>query len=119
MGRGKWVPIIPFLVLSFSSPPQWPSQACCHAFKEFACPFADALNDEQSDCATTMFSYINLYGKYPPGLFALQCKEGKEGLDCTDIVAANQKNAGARRSITPATALILLIALLASVCRLF
>ncbi|MFQ6650378.1 hypothetical protein Gotur_022778 [Gossypium turneri] len=29
-----------------------------------------------------MFSYINLYGKYPPGLFASECREGKEGLAC-------------------------------------
>ncbi|KAG1364275.1 putative GPI-anchored protein LLG1 [Cocos nucifera] len=29
-----------------------------------------------------MFSYINLYGRYPPGLFASECKEGKEGLIC-------------------------------------
>ncbi|RWW37121.1 hypothetical protein BHE74_00057809, partial [Ensete ventricosum] len=31
---------------------------------------------------STVFSYINLYGKYPPGLFASECREGKEGLAC-------------------------------------
>uniref|UniRef100_A0A7N0UQI7 GPI-anchored protein LLG1-like domain-containing protein n=1 Tax=Kalanchoe fedtschenkoi TaxID=63787 RepID=A0A7N0UQI7_KALFE len=30
-------------------------------------------------------SCINLYGKYPPGLFASLCPEGKEGLDCTNF----------------------------------
>lgn len=35
-----------------------------------------------------MFSYINLYGKYPPGLFANECKEGKEGLDCSTVPQA-------------------------------
>ncbi|RWV87905.1 hypothetical protein GW17_00050055 [Ensete ventricosum] len=52
------------------------------AFKELACPYADQLDDETNDCASTMFSYINLYGKYPPGLFASECREGKEGLAC-------------------------------------
>jgi len=36
----------------------------------------------RTDCAEVMFSYINLHGKYPTGLFAKNCKEGKEGLDC-------------------------------------
>ena len=40
-----------------------------------------------SDCASVMFSYINIYGKYPPGLFANQCKEGKQGLDCANVEA--------------------------------
>ncbi|CAD5168041.1 unnamed protein product [Musa acuminata subsp. malaccensis] len=62
--------------------PQYPANLCCAAFKELACPFADQLNDETNDCASTMFSYINLYGKYPPGLFASECREGKEGLAC-------------------------------------
>ncbi|GLT53710.1 hypothetical protein SLA2020_269630 [Shorea laevis] len=26
--------------------------------------------------------YINLYGKYPPGLFASECRGGKQGLEC-------------------------------------
>ncbi|KAL5207687.1 hypothetical protein ABZP36_032122 [Zizania latifolia] len=29
-----------------------------------------------------MFSYINLYGKYPPGLFANQCRDDEKGLSC-------------------------------------
>ncbi|KAK5771978.1 hypothetical protein PVK06_048234 [Gossypium arboreum] len=40
------------------------------------------INDFRTDCASTMFSYINLYGKYPPGLFAAECREGKQGLKC-------------------------------------
>lgn len=97
------------IITSQCKGPQYPPQACCQAFKEFACPFTDAINDEQSDCATTMFSYINLYGKYPPGLFALQCREGKEGLDCTDILAAKEKSRG-QISATPSTLLLLLAA---------
>merc|ERR1712137_446961 len=62
--------------------PQYDAKLCCSALKEFACPHAESLNDLNSDCASTMFSYINLYGKYPPGLFAHECREGKEGLVC-------------------------------------
>ncbi|XP_062104844.1 GPI-anchored protein LLG3-like [Humulus lupulus] len=99
------------IITSKCKGPQYPPQSCCLAFKEFACPFADAINDEQSDCAATMFSYINLYGKYPPGLFALQCREGKEGLDCTDILEAKQKSSRAHITYnTPSTLLLSLIA---------
>lgn len=38
-----------------------------------------------TNCAEVMFSYINLYGKYPPGLFANECKEGQLGLECSDV----------------------------------
>ncbi|KAF3453238.1 hypothetical protein FNV43_RR03678 [Rhamnella rubrinervis] len=62
--------------------PHYPADRCCAAFKNFACPYAEVLNDLTNDCASTMFSYINLYGKYPPGLFASECREGKEGLPC-------------------------------------
>ncbi|KAM7254675.1 hypothetical protein ACFE04_019916 [Oxalis oulophora] len=62
--------------------PQYPKEQCCRAFKDFACPFRDDISDMETNCASTMFSYINLYGKYPPGLFSNMCVEGKEGLDC-------------------------------------
>ncbi|KAL5080483.1 hypothetical protein RYX36_008904, partial [Vicia faba] len=65
--------------------PQYPPKICCGAFKEFACPFADNINDLTTNCAEVMFSYINLYGKYPPGLFANECKEGELGLECSDV----------------------------------
>ncbi|CAK8533220.1 unnamed protein product [Lathyrus sativus] len=65
--------------------PQYPAKICCDALKQFACPFADNINDLSTDCAEVMFSYINLYGKYPPGLFANECKEGNLGLECSDV----------------------------------
>lgn len=65
--------------------PRYPPKECCGAFKEFACPYADVLNDLTNECASTMFSYINLYGKYPPGLFASECREGKFGLACPAV----------------------------------
>ena len=73
--------------------PNYPAKACCSAFKDFACPFAEALNDEKADCASTMFSYINIYGRYPPGIFANMCKEGKEGLDCSNVTATSSAHA--------------------------
>lgn len=70
------------IITSKCKGPTYPLKACCGAFKEFACPYAHVLNDPKNDCTTTMFSYINLYGKYPPGLFATKCGEGKLGLKC-------------------------------------
>ncbi|URE05020.1 WD repeat-containing protein C2A9.03 [Musa troglodytarum] len=70
------------IITSKCKGPQYPAKLCCEALKEFACPYAAELNDLTNDCASTMFSYINLYGRYPPGLFASECREGKEGLSC-------------------------------------
>ncbi|KAF8099124.1 hypothetical protein N665_0251s0047 [Sinapis alba] len=70
------------IITSQCKGPKYPPKECCGSFKDFACPYADQLNDLSNDCSTTMFSYINLYGKYPPGLFANLCQEGKEGLAC-------------------------------------
>ncbi|AES75116.1 GPI-anchored lorelei-like protein [Medicago truncatula] len=72
--------------------PQYPPKVCCDAFKQFACPHVDEISDLTTDCSNVMFSYINLYGKYPPGLFANQCKEGKEGLDCENVKITNTTN---------------------------
>ncbi|KAE8679279.1 GPI-anchored protein LORELEI [Hibiscus syriacus] len=70
------------VITSQCKAPKYPAHECCAAFKKFACPYAKEINDLTTDCASTMFSYINLYGKYPPGLFANECREGKEGLNC-------------------------------------
>lgn len=84
------------IITSKCKGPQFPPDKCCSAFKEFACPYADQINDLTTDCATTMFSYINLYGKYPPGLFASECQEGKRGLECP--ASAPTQSANASRS---------------------
>ncbi|XP_075523015.1 GPI-anchored protein LLG1-like [Primulina tabacum] len=70
------------IITSRCKGPQYPPNLCCSALKDFSCPYVDDLNDLSNDCASTMFSYINLYGKYPPGLFASECREGKLGLEC-------------------------------------
>ncbi|KMT12666.1 hypothetical protein BVRB_4g091220 isoform B [Beta vulgaris subsp. vulgaris] len=70
--------------------PRYPPNICCEAFKDLACPYADELNDQTNNCATTMFSYINLNGHYPPGIFANECRDrhSKRGLECTDAQSA-------------------------------
>lgn len=76
------------IITSHCKGPEYPADKCCKAFKDFACPYADVLNDPNNDCAYTMFSYINLYGHYPPGLFASKCREGKKGVTCPASAAA-------------------------------
>ncbi|KAI3871275.1 hypothetical protein MKX03_017520 [Papaver bracteatum] len=63
--------------------PHYPPKQCCSALKEFACPYADELNDLNNVCSSTMFTYITRIEGYPPGLFANQCVEGKFGLECS------------------------------------
>ena len=78
--------------------PLYPPSLCCAALKDFACPYTTYINDVTTNCAPTMFSYINLYGKYPPGLFANTCKEDKNGLACpedTPQVQPGQQASGA------------------------
>ena len=87
------------IITSKCKGPNYPPNLCCPAFKEFACPYADALNDLTNDCASTMFSYINLYGKYPPGLFASECREGKEGLACPALAPSASANESGSHSM--------------------
>ncbi|KAG6756856.1 hypothetical protein POTOM_040299 [Populus tomentosa] len=70
------------IITSQCKGPQYPPSSCCASFKEFACPYANLINDLTNECASIMFSYINLNGKYPPGLFSNECKDGKLGLEC-------------------------------------
>ncbi|XVF03534.1 hypothetical protein REPUB_Repub05bG0002400 [Reevesia pubescens] len=86
--------------------PNYPPESCCSAFKEFACPYADQINDLTTDCATTMFSYINLYGKYPPGLFASECTEGKKGLACPAVSPSTSENASGTELICNSSLLL-------------
>ncbi|XP_010913272.1 GPI-anchored protein LLG1 [Elaeis guineensis] len=92
------------IITSKCKGPQYSAKLCCSALTEFACPYADELNDVSNDCASIMFSYINLYGKYPPGLFAGECKGGKQGLACPPSSSKSQDdnaNAGrVNRSLT-------------------
>ncbi|KFK27198.1 hypothetical protein AALP_AA8G348200 [Arabis alpina] len=99
--------------------PKYPPKECCAAFKDFACPYTEEINDLSTDCATTMFSYINLYGKYPPGIFANQCKEGKEGLECPALPPASVADVNAATTTASSRLLLTVSAALLVFVKLF
>lgn len=105
------------IITSQCKGPKFPASQCCAAFKEFACPYNTYLNDESNDCATIMFTYINLYGKYPPGLFSSECKEGKLGLSCADV--HQRDSATANGGYHAQSSLLALITVLSVVVALF
>lgn len=74
------------IITSQCKGPNYPAGPCCKAFKEFACPFVDELNDISNICSETMFSYITLIGNYTADLFGSICVEGKDGLDCSEFL---------------------------------
>ncbi|KAK1440163.1 hypothetical protein QVD17_05988 [Tagetes erecta] len=80
------------IITSRCKGPRYPANLCCDAFKDFACPYAENLNDLSNECSSIMFSYINLYGNYPPGLFANLCRDDKIGLICPALAPGAQKN---------------------------
>ncbi|KAI5652672.1 hypothetical protein M9H77_29859 [Catharanthus roseus] len=90
------------IITSKCKGPNYNAKVCCDAFLEFACPFNEEINDMKSDCATTMFSYINLYGRYPPGLFANMCKGDKEGLSCGEEHVKSNASSSSSSSASPA-----------------
>ncbi|KAL6656225.1 hypothetical protein ACP70R_007051 [Stipagrostis hirtigluma subsp. patula] len=97
--------------------PLYQPSLCCGALKDFACPYSTYINDVTTNCAASMFSYINLYGKYPPGLFANTCHEGNKGLECpedTPQVKPGQQVAGGAPAV-PAAALAAGVAAAAAV----
>ncbi|WZZ09854.1 hypothetical protein YC2023_095775 [Brassica napus] len=82
------------IITSRCKGPKYQAKACCSAFKDFACPYAEIISDETTLCAADMFCYIEIYGRYPLGIFANMCKEGKEGLDCTNVKATSTSSRG-------------------------
>jgi hypothetical protein len=88
--------------------PMYPPALCCQALKDLACPFTAYINDAQTTCAASMFSYINLYGKYPPGLFANTCKEGANGLECPEDTP--QMKPGEDKAASSAAAIVAAVA---------
>ncbi|CAH9117163.1 unnamed protein product [Cuscuta epithymum] len=100
------------IVTSQCKGPKYDGKVCCGAFKELACKNRDALNAENNNCATVMFNYLHLYGKYPPGLFGNLCKEDKNGLDCKQVdekqaaAAAAAAKSGAGRGFQSSAVLL-------------
>ncbi|XP_038685021.1 GPI-anchored protein LLG1 [Tripterygium wilfordii] len=96
------------IITSQCKGPKYPADKCCPAFKQFACPYAEEISDLSTDCASTMFSYINLYGKYPAGIFASECQEGKEGLSCPHSPLSKSEDAKASQTTHTSSPLIML-----------
>ncbi|KAI8010251.1 GPI-anchored protein LLG1 [Camellia lanceoleosa] len=97
------------IITSRCKAPQYTPSTCCPAFKEFACPYVDALNDLSNDCSTVMFSYINLNGNYPAGLFASLCREGKLGLACPATAPTESANSSSGSQIVRNPSLLLVL----------
>ncbi|CAL5341529.1 unnamed protein product [Camellia sinensis] len=97
------------IITSQCKGPKYPPNIWCAAFKEFACPYVDELNDLTNDCASTIFSYINLHGKYPASLFSIECHEGKRGLECPPTSSTESANvsSGSRIICNPSPLLAL------------
>ncbi|KAF8694801.1 hypothetical protein HU200_037894 [Digitaria exilis] len=92
------------IITSRCKGPLYGPTLCCDALKDFACPYSTYINDVTTNCAATMFSYINLYGKYPPGLFANTCHDGDKGLDCPEDTPQVQPGDKASGAAVPAPA---------------
>ncbi|KAL3631547.1 hypothetical protein CASFOL_024531 [Castilleja foliolosa] len=102
------------VVTSQCKGPNYTPERCCEPLKQLVCPIKDEFNDLKTNCADTFFSYLNLYGKYPPGLFAALCKEGEQGLDCQgvpDPPPPNQSGAHLLAESYSSTLLIMLLVL--------
>ncbi|KAL3503691.1 hypothetical protein ACH5RR_038140 [Cinchona calisaya] len=106
------------IITSQCKGPQYPANLCCAAFKEFACPFADELNDLRNDCADVMFNYIEINGNYPDGIFGSLCHEGKEGLACPPPPSPSANASGSLITYKPSSALILATTFIVLLLRL-
>ncbi|GAA0160422.1 hypothetical protein Leryth_013531 [Lithospermum erythrorhizon] len=104
------------IITSQCKGPNYNKTSCCEGFKQFACPFVDQINDLKTTCADSLFSYINLYGKYPPGLFANMCS-GKEGVDCEGVDTPPKPQTGTGLENTPIL-LMIVASLIISMSRM-
>ncbi|XP_042490201.1 GPI-anchored protein LLG1-like [Macadamia integrifolia] len=88
----------------------YPSQPCCSALNKFSCPYVDELSDSTNDCILTMFSYINLIGKYPASLFSNECQGQWLSCNVTTAPAAsvNANGGWVAQNVSP---LLILMAL--------
>ncbi|KAL7217660.1 hypothetical protein ACSBR2_010993 [Camellia fascicularis] len=95
------------IITSQCKGPQYTANSCCPAFKEFACPYVDVLNDLSNNCAETTFSYINLKGNNSAGLFASLCQDGKQGLSYPATAPTQSTNSSSGSQIVCNPSLLL------------
>lgn len=60
---------------------------CCSAFVNFTCQYVTYFNDQTTNCATTLFSYLSLAGNYSAELFSSLCQGSQQGLLCPIVPA--------------------------------
>lgn len=69
--------------------------SCCRPFKDFACPFANAINDPKTGYAAALFDYVRKMGNYPRGVFQAQCPEGDKVVSCPPQPSSMSHNSNA------------------------
>ncbi|KAJ7558198.1 hypothetical protein O6H91_04G027900 [Diphasiastrum complanatum] len=94
--------------ISICKAPNFPKVPCCEGFKAVVCPIVLYFNNASTDCPDEFFSYLNLYGSFPGGLFNDYCVEGVQGLACP-LVPAPSPSHGVQKSRLSATYLLSLI----------
>ncbi|KAF7141949.1 hypothetical protein RHSIM_Rhsim06G0234800 [Rhododendron simsii] len=110
------------IITSQCKGPLYPANVCCAAFLELACPYAAEIDDLTNDCATILFSYINLNGNYPPGLFSSECKDAnsKVGVMCPATAPTQTANdSGTKIIYTPSPLVALTTGFLLLLLRFF
>ncbi|XP_039071622.1 GPI-anchored protein LLG3-like [Hibiscus syriacus] len=73
------------IITSKCKGPESSKKDCCDALLAFACPIADIINDDKTDCAALMFCTIRQHGDYPPSMFINMCKNGTHALNCPEM----------------------------------
>lgn len=110
------------IITSQCKGPLYPANVCCAAFLELACPYAAEINDLTNNCATILFSYININGNYPPGLFASECQDtnSKVGVMCPATAPTQTANdSGTKIVYTPSPLVALTTGFLLLLLRFF
>ncbi|KAH9545995.1 hypothetical protein CY35_12G073700 [Sphagnum magellanicum] len=89
-------------ITSVCKAPDYNKTLCCSSFTMFTCRFLTYFNDPSTNCASTLFSYLNLAGNYPPGLFANLCTQGdQQGIPCPITPAPSPNPSSALSLIRP------------------
>ncbi|CAK9199484.1 unnamed protein product [Sphagnum jensenii] len=89
-------------ITSVCKAPDYDKTLCCSSFTMFTCRFLTYFNDPSTNCASTLFTYLNLAGNYPPGLFANLCTQGdQQGIPCPIAPAPSPNPSSALSLIRP------------------
>nr|XP_043612420.1 GPI-anchored protein LLG1-like [Erigeron canadensis] len=81
-----------YTVITSQCKEPYDNKTCCDAFKHFTCPYVSELNDDEYDCADTLYKYLRR--NFTQGFFAKACNSSRTavGVECPDT--ANPPEAG-------------------------